>query len=334
MIVLNKKHKSKLSKYKFIDLFSGIGGFRLALESFGAKCVFSSEWDVHAQQMYGNYFGETPVGDITKIPEKSIPKHNILCAGFPCQAFSVSGKQKGFQDTRGTLFFDIVRIANYRKPEILFLENVKNFEKHDKGNTLNIVKSTLKKIGYDSYHKVINASHMGVPQKRERIYILCFHKKLKVKSFCFPKEQYAPVILKDYLLPDAKTKKYVINRDDIYLKKHVKVEIDLFGNYPLKPIRIGTVNKGGQGERIYHECGHAITLSAYGGGVGAKTGLYDINGKIRKLTPRECANIMGFPKNFPIDDSKSQAYKQFGNSVIPDILQQILLEIIEQRILP
>lgn len=333
MISITKEYRDKLSKHTFIDLFAGIGGFRLALESFGGKCVFSSEWDKNAQEVYRINFGEIPAGDITKIDEKTIPRHDILCAGFPCQAFSISGKQNGFQDTRGTLFFDIARIAKYHQPKILFLENVKHFERHDKGRTLKTVVSVLRDIGYDVFHKVLNAGFYGVPQKRERIYLLGFRRDLKITHFKFPKPDIKPVKLLDNLLPDAETEKYVIKRKDITLKNHVKVDIDLYGNYPLEPIRIGIVNKGGQGERIYHECGHGITLSAYGGGVGAKTGLYLVNGKIRKLAPRECARLMGFPDSFKIDKSDQQAYKQFGNSVVVNVLQSILKAIIDGGIL-
>jgi DNA (cytosine-5)-methyltransferase 1 len=333
MINIDQKLKKSLLGYAFIDLFAGIGGFRYALESFGAKCVYTSEWDIHAQNVYEYNFGEKPAGDITKVDEKDIAKHNILCGGFPCQAFSISGKQKGFEDTRGTLFFDVARIAKYHKPQIVFLENVKNFERHDKGKTLKVVTKTLSDIGYNVYYKVLNAGFFGVPQKRERIYIIGFRNDLKVEKYDFPQPPNTPITLKELLLPDSQTENHVIKRNDIKLKRHINVQIDMFGNYPLKPIRIGTVNKGGQGERIYHECGHAITLSAYGGGVGAKTGLYYINGKVRKLAPKECARLMGLPNNFIIDPSGSQAYKQFGNGVVVNVLQYVILDILKKGLL-
>ncbi len=333
MLKINKKYKNSLSDYTFIDLFAGIGAFRIALESFGARCVFSSEIDKHCKLVYQMNFGDIPEGDIKKINNKDVPKYDILCAGFPCQSFSISGKQKGFKDTRGTLFFEIARVAEYHKPKIIFLENVKNFERHNKGNTLNTVKYALDDIGYDVFYKVLNASFFAVPQKRERIYILAFRKDLKINDFVFPVPTKKPVKLKDFLLSDSKTDNYIIKRNDIKFKKEIAIKIDLYGNYPLKPIRVGTVNKGGQGERIYHECGHAITLSAYGGGVGAKTGLYLVNGKVRRLAPRECAIIMGFPNTFKIHPSDSQAFKQFGNSIVIDVLQAIILKIIKEGIL-
>jgi len=333
MIEIKEPYKNKLSKKKFIDLFAGIGGFHTAFSSFGARCIFSSEWDKHAQQVYEENFFEKPAGDITQISEKLIPRHNILCAGFPCQAFSISGKQKGFNDTRGTLFFDVVRIAKHHQPELLVLENVKNLGNHDNGKTLKVILETLDKIGYDAFYKVLNAAHFGVPQKRERIYIVGFNKNLKVKNFEFPNPPMTAVKLKDVLLSDEETEQYIIDREDVYLKEKLQVERDIFGRYPLKPIRVGTVNKGGQGERIYHEDGHAITLSAYGGGVGAKTGLYLVNDRIRKLAPRECCHLTGLPDTFRMHSSKTQAYKQFGNSVVVDVLQHIILGILKKGII-
>ncbi|MCK9393230.1 MAG: DNA (cytosine-5-)-methyltransferase [Candidatus Paceibacterota bacterium] len=325
------KNKDKTKEYKFIDLFAGIGGFRLALESLNLKCVYSSEWDKFAQQTYKNRFNELPDGDITKVDEKKIPKHNIICAGFPCQAFSISGKQKGFEDTRGTLFFDIVRIAKHHNPEVLFLENVKNLTKHRNGETLKIIEKTLDTLGYTAFHQVINASHYGVPASRERIYFVCFRKDLNIKNFDFPKPTFENVKLSKILQKDKDTEKYIINRKDIKINEEkIKLKTsDIFGNNFLKPIRIGTINNGGQGERIYSPEGHAITLSAYGGGAAGKTGAYLINGKVRKLSPRECARVMGFPDDFKLPENSNQAYKQLGNSVVVPVLTLISHKIID-----
>lgn len=320
--------KSLLENYKFIDLFAGIGGFHLALSAFGAKCVFASEWDKSASETYENNFQIKPFGDITKINEQDIPAHDILCGGFPCQAFSISGKQKGFEDTRGTLFFDIARIVDYHQPKVLFLENVKNLLNHDKGNTFNTIVKTLNELNYSVFYKILNSSHFGLPQNRERLYIVAFHSTLNVGMFQFPKPLNTPISLVQILEDNPQNAK-VIERNDIEIYKDYTASSSLFSNLELlnKPIQIGKVNKGGQGERIYHPLGHAITLSAYGGGVGAKTGLYLINGKIRKLSPRECARIQGFPESFIINDSTTQAYKQFGNSVSVNVLQCIINEI-------
>lgn len=320
----------KINSLRFIDIFAGIGGFRIPLESFGLECVFSSENNKYAQKTYKENFGEIPRGDITQINSDEIPGHDVLCAGFPCQSFSISGKRLGFEDTRGTLFFEVARIAKHHQPKILFLENVKNLIRHNKGETFKIIQETLRELGYDVFHKVLNASDFGVPTARQRVYILGFHHKLKISDFEFPEPKYKFVSLKQFLDSDEKTKKYVINREDVFFKtKHF--DSNMFGEYPQKPVQIGIINKGGQGERIYHPKGHAITFSANGGGVASKTGAYLINNKIRKLTPAECAKVMGFPEDFVIPVSDAQAYKQFGNTVAIPVVKAIFEEV--QKIL-
>lgn len=315
--------KEKLLKNKtFIDLFAGLGGFRIALESLGAKCVYSNEWDKFAKEVYYNNFGDIPDDDITKVDERLIPDHDILCAGFPCQSFSISGKQKGFDDDRGNLFFDIVRIIKHKKTKIIFMENVKNLVSHNNGKTLLTIKNEIQKLGYSFYYKVLNATDYGIPQKRERIYIVCFRKDLNIKNFKFPEPIELIKHLEDLLLEDNQIpQNFYVNRDDIIIKN---IEDNEYSN---KSIKLGIVNKGGQGERIYSTKGVAITLSAYGGGIFSKTGGYLIDGKYRKLMPRECARIMGYPDDFKITDNKNQAYKQFGNSVVIDVLQYIAIQI-------
>ena len=311
-----------LAGYTFIDLFAGLGGFRLSLESLGAKCVYSSEWDIPAQKVYKANFSETPDGDITKVDEQTIPSHDILCAGFPCQAFSISGKQRGFEDSRGTLFFDVARIVKAKKPKIVFMENVKNFAVHDNGRTLQVVKATMEELGYTFYQRVLNAVNYGIPQKRERIYMVCFRNDLNIKSFKYPTPFPLKKHIEDFLLEDETLVKnlYVDRPDTVY-----NGEPD--NQYNSSSIRLGIVNKGGQGERIYSTKGIAITLSANGGGVFAKTGGYLINGKPRRLHQRECARLMGYPDTYIMSDSANQAYKQFGNSVVIDVLQYIAIEI-------
>ena len=319
--MINTFNKS-LKGYKFIDLFAGIGGFHLALSSLGAECVYANEWDKHAQRVYKNNFSILPDGDITKVDENTIPNHDILCAGFPCQAFSISGKQRGFKDSRGTLFFDVARIVKAKKPKVVFMENVRNFQGHDKGNTLSVVKNTLEELGYTFYYKVLNAVDFGIPQKRERIYMVCFRNDLINSIFSFPTPFKLTKHVEDFLLKDEKQVNYLyIERNDIVFNDKLDNE------YSNKSIRLGIVNKGGQGERIYSTKGIAITLSAYGGGVFSKTGGYLINGKTRKLHPRECARIMGYPDSFILCENKNQAYQQLGNSVVVDVLQYIAIEI-------
>lgn len=308
----------------FIDLFAGIGGFRIALEEFGATCVFSSEIDKYACETYQANFKDRPDGDIKLISSTDIPKHDILCGGFPCQPFSVSGKQKGFYDSRGTLFFEIARIVEYHMPKLLFLENVANLKRHSDGETFEKMISILDYLGYDVYHEILNASDYGVPQARKRIYIVAFRKNLMVKGFTFPKPTFEDVALEDVLIKEPVPHCYFIEKDNIILKEVKSYERQL------KPIRVGTINKGGQGDRIYHPKGHAITLSAEGGGSGAKTGAYLIDGKIRKLTPTECSYLQGFPSSFKIPVKDNQAWKQFGNSVSIPVLRLILKEIRKQ----
>lgn len=322
MIDIEKQYMDSLQGKSFIDLFAGIGAFRMALESFGANCVFSCEWDKDAQNTYAMNYGDIPVGDITKISEFDIPQHDILCAGFPCQPFSISGKQLGFNDIRGTLFFDVARIVEYHNPSIVLLENVKNFAVHDGGQTLSVVVDTLDKLNYDVYYAVLNAANYGVPQKRERIFFVCFRKNLGVDHFEFPKPIKLTKHLCDLLENDEKTNHLIIKRDDICMKDNI---VDYFSD---KVLRLGIVNKGGQGERIYSIKGVAVTLSSYGGGIGAKTGLYLVGNNIRKLSPRECARLDGFPDTFVLPENKNVAYKQFGNSIVVDVLQYILYQIV------
>ena len=314
--------EKSLKGMTFIDLFAGLGGFRLALESLGAKCVYSNEWDKHAQEVYAANFHDIPEGDITQVNEDSVPDHDILCAGFPCQAFSISGKQRGFEDSRGTLFFDVARIVRAKKPKIVFMENVKNFATHDGGRTLEVVKGTMEGMGYTFFHKVLNAVDYGMPQKRERIYMVCFRGDLNISKFKFPKPFTLTKHVEDFLLEDKEmVKDLYVYRPDTYMNGKAD------DTYSTKSIRLGIVNKGGQGERIYSTKGIAITLSAYGGGVFSKTGGYWIDGGARKLHPRECARIMGYPDSYIMSKSKTQAYKQFGNSVVVDVLQYIAIEI-------
>lgn len=306
--------------YKFVDLFCGIGGFRVALEKQGLECVFSCDIDENVQRAYEKNFGERPAGDITEINEKEIPSHDVLCAGFPCQSFSISGKQKGIRDNRGRLFYEIVRVARYHQPYVMLLENVKNILSVDNGTVIKTIRSKLDEIGYHMHLSILNSSYFGVPQSRERVYFVCLRKDaissedfvLKYKE---PKPNNKPVYLENILEKDIE-KHLFINRKDIFIDKDKEVKNQL------KPIRIGTVNKGGQGERIYSPKGHAITLSAYGGGVGARTGLYLVDGKVRKLSITEGKKVMGFSKTHYVSDG-IQGYQQLGNAVIPSMISHV-----------
>ena len=303
----------------FVDLFCGIGCMRYALESFGAKCVFSSEWDEHCKDAYEANHGDRPAGDITQILARDIPKHDIICAGFPCQAFSISGKMKGFADERGrgNLFQEITRIASVHKPEMLILENVGNLLSHDGGNTLAVIVESLNAIGYDVKHRVLDASLFGVPQHRERIFFLCTYGK-PAPFLTDPKPNM--ISLNDVLQAPDETRKYEIDVKSLqgfeldYSQKQARSE----------PIRVGKIQGGRQGERIYSSSGHAITLSSGGGGIGAKTGLYLVGDVVRRLSPRECARITGIPEAYVLPRSDSQAYRQFGNALVVDVVQRIV----------
>jgi len=298
--------------YTFIDLFSGIGGFRRALEKRGMQCVFSSDIDTKANESYYKNFKEKPFGDITEISEKKIPAHDILCAGFPCQSFSISGDMKGLDDNRGRLFYDIVRIAQYHQPYILLLENVKNILTVDGGQVIKTIETKLDEIGYHVQKHVLNASNFGIPQSRERVYFVCLRKSEPSLSYKPPKQTKQEIYLENILEKEVDKALYIdIDRDDIVIKKTSK--------HGLKPIRVGHLNKAGQGERIYSKTGHAITLSAYGGGVGARTGLYLIGDRVRKLSINECKVLMGFPETWEVSEG-SQGYQQLGNAVIPTMV--------------
>lgn len=318
-----KKIKNKqLKGFTFIDLFCGIGGFHLALKSFGAKCVFASDINHQAIETYEKNFKLKVSGDITQIDPKDIPNHDIICAGFPCQSFSISGKKKGLDDPRGQLYKNVVKIAGYHKPKIILLENVKNLETHNNGQTLEQIKNDFQKIGYTIFSKVLNASDYGIPQARKRIYFVAFRDDYKINNFLFPEKHKTIVELNSILEDDPTDNVYVKNRKDL----------NIYNPIPeIKPNvlnRIGEIGKGRQGERIYSPNGHATTLSSQGGGIGGKTGMYLINNKVRKLTSRECARLMGFPDDYKLSESLNTCYCQFGNSVVVDVLQYIIISIL------
>lgn len=299
----------------------------MALSSFGAKCVFASDINSEARKIYKQNFQIEPFGDIKSVKDAEIPAHDILCGGFPCQPFSISGTQQGFADEKsGDLFYEIVRIAKHHKPKILLLENVANLETHDNGKSLEIIIKELKDIGYVTFAKVLNALDYNVPQCRKRIYIVAFRKDLGVSEFSFPNAVKATKHLKDILQPSEKVPKdYIVDRE-----YSLREGYNDFMATPQNPyIRIGEIGLGRQGERIYSINGCATTLSASGGGLGGRTGMYLIDGIIRKLTPRECARLMGFRDNFIHAETAHQSYQQFGNSVVVDVLQRIIIRIMQ-----
>lgn len=322
-------------QFKFIDLFAGIGGFRLALQNLNGKCVFTSEWDKYSQQTYKANFGEIPFGDITKPETKNyIPDNfDVLCAGFPCQAFSIAGRRGGFEDTRGTLFFDVAEIIKKKQPKAIFLENVKGLRNHDKGKTLATILNVLREDlnYYVPDPQVLNAKEFGVPQNRERIFIVGFRKDLGINDFQYPKSISKTAILEDILEEDEVSVKYYLSTTYLQTLKNHRARHESKGNgfgYEIIPNH-GTANAvvcGGMGRErnlVYDDrLTNFIPVTKISGKVNREG--------IRKMTPREWARLQGFPDNFKIVVSDAQAYKQFGNSVAVPAIQATAKKIIEK----
>lgn len=323
--------------FKFIDLFAGIGGFRIAMQNLGGKCVFTSEWDEQAKKTYQANFGELPFGDITKPETKSfIPNDfDVLCAGFPCQAFSIAGKRGGFEDTRGTLFFDVAEIIRKKKPKALFLENVKGLRNHDKGKTLATILHVLREdLGYFVPEpQILNAKEFGVPQNRERIFIVGFRGDLGINEFEYPKPTKEIVTFEDVREENTVSVKYYLSNTYLNTLINHKKRHESKGN--------------GFGYEIIPDDGIANAVVC--GGMGRERNLvYDdrledftpvthIKGEvnrqgIRKMTPREWARLQGFPDEFVIPVADASAYKQFGNSVAVPAIKATAKKIIEKII--
>lgn len=323
--------------FTFADLFCGLGGFRIACESVGGRCVYGSDINRNVCRTYELNFGDDPMNDITKTDPADIPPMDVVCGGMPCQAFSLSGKQGGFSDTRGTLFFDILRIARHHRPKVALIENVANLERHDNGRTFMVMLSALDECGYSTSYKVLRSSDYGVPQARKRVYIVAIRKDLATGmaspfSFPAPVDDAHTVCLEDVLSHDAiECAPYVIDRDYVWTKSPSEIaSIERQRGV----VQIGHVRgrQRMQGYRVYSPRGAAITLSAYGGGAGAKTGLYLVDGTVRKLSPRECLRVQGFPEwyRFPDDLSDSARWQQTGNSVSAPVLEAIMREVMRQ----
>ena len=322
-------------RFTFIDLFAGIGGFRMAFQNLGGECVFSSEWDEQAQRTYYANYGEVPFGDITKESTKQMIPDNfdILCAGFPCQAFSLAGKRRGFAETRGTLFFDVAEILRRKQPKAFFLENVKGLAIHDRGRTLETILNTLDEVGYVVPNpQILNAMNYGVPQHRERIYIVGFRRDLGITADDFT---------------------YPVPNENIPCWLDVREENPVPAKYYLSTTYIETLRRHrarheaaghGFGYKIIDDNGVANAIVC--GGMGRECNLVidnrqddltptthikgEINHEgIRKMTPREWARLQGYPDNFKIVVADASAYKQFGNSVAVPAIQATARQILE-----
>ena len=304
-----------MSNFNFIDLFAGIGGTRIPFAKLGGTCVFSSEWDKHAQQTYTHNFDETPAGDITKINETAIPDHDVLLAGFPCQPFSIIGDKQGFEDTRGTLFFDITRILKQKQPSAFLLENVKQLLTHDNGQTFAVIQKQLSRLGYTTYHKVLNALDFGLPQKRERVFIIGFREPI---AFEFPKPIGAYKPLLEILEPDADVEPSLFASARIQKSRREKCKTTPF--FP----SIWHENKGGNISVLPFSC----ALRA-----GASYNYLLVNG-VRRPSGRELLRLQGFPEDFKIIGNMMQIRKQTGNSVAIPVVHAIaekMLRALQQR---
>ncbi len=327
-----------MTKYKSIDLFAGIGGIRLGFDNAFGDCietVFVSEWDKPAQMTYtANFHDDFDIaGDITEIKEKDVPSFDICLAGFPCQAFSMAGKHGGFNDDykgrcRGTLFQDVVRICEYHKPKVIFCENVKGLTIHDKGRTFKVIKGAFEEIGYTVFYKVLNSKNFGVPQNRERIYLVCFRNDIAPDDFTFPVGDKKPVCIRDILEDAPIPSKYYLS--DVYmetLRRHKDRHLAAghgFG-YVIRELDgiAGTIVCGGMGREgnlIIDEREHSMIPTTHIKG--------EINKEcIRKMTPREWARLQGFPDSYKLELSDTHLYKQFGNSVTVNVIEAIAKQI-------
>lgn len=303
-----EQEQNKDKSFKFIDLFSGIGGIRTAFESVGGGCVFSSEIDIHAQYTYYSNYGVVPYGDINKIDKESIPEHDILCGGFPCQPFSHIGKREGFEHpTQGTMFHEILKIVDIKKPRVIFLENVHGILNHDDGKTLEVILDELSSRNYKCHHTILNASDFGVPQNRKRFYLVCFLDNNV--EFSFPLPPMTKVDIGDYVednvvgytISEHLQKAYLFKKDDgrpNIIDRNSKGSIKtLVSTYHKIQRLTGTFVKGGE---------------TY----------------LRLLSVNECKAIMGFPKDFVIPVSRTQMYRQMGNSVVIKVVEAIASEIV------
>ena len=322
----NLSTADKEAKFTFIDLFAGIGGMRIAFETVGGRCVYSNEWNKYSQKTYFANFGEIPEGDITKVDAKDIPDHDILVAGFPCQPFSIAGVSKkqslgratGFEDkTQGTLFFDVCRILKEKRPKAFMLENVKNLCSHDRGRTFKVICESLAELGYVFFYKILDGQNY-VPQHRERILIVGFDEKRYGRKIDFSFD-ITPVepkpILRDILEAEVDDKYTLTDKLWNYLQ-----------DYAAKHKAAGN----GFGYGIAPLDGISRTLSARYYKDGSEILIAQKGMNPRRLTPRECARLQGFPDSFKIPVSDTQAYKQFGNSVVVPLMANVAALIVDK----
>jgi DNA (cytosine-5)-methyltransferase 1 len=326
-----------MQRYKAIDLFAGIGGIRLGFDKAfnGMDTVFVSEWDEWAARTYRENFGDEPPvsGDITEIDAADVPPFDICLAGFPCQAFSLAGHHKGFDDNykgqaRGTLFAEVVRICDYHKPKVIFCENVKGLVRHDRGRTFDVICNAFAEIGYKVFTKVLNSKDFGVPQNRERIYIVCFRDDLAPEEFEFPKRAGRKRVIRDILDPAPIPSKYYLSSRYVQVLREHKARHEAAGHgfgYVIRDLDdiSGAIVCGGMGREgnlvIDHREHSMVPTTNIKGGINTED--------IRKMTPREWARLQGYPESFKFTEADTHLYKQLGNSVTVPVIAAVAKEI-------
>lgn len=303
----------------FIDLFAGTGGIRLALDRCGAECVFTSEINKYAKLVYENNFSGQVSGDITKIKEEDIPAHDVLCAGFPCQSFSTVGNGKGFSDPRGTLFFEILRIAEYHKPKVLFLENVKGLLSNNNGDTFETIKNSLSDLGYKVHWKVLNAIMFGVPRKRERVYIVAIRNDIK-KDFHFPEGRLTDKKLKDIKEKNVNSSHFLSEARNEKIKESRRLKKGGFGYHLVQDDElVFTLLREKYEFNLVIDETEPINLDKRTNEINSE--------KVRRLTPTEYGRLQGFPDDFKMPISNKRKYYMFGNSVAVPVIEAIFQEI-------
>ena len=313
-----------MKKFRFIDLFCGLGGFRIAMEKIGGKCIFSSDNNIEVCKVYEENFGDNPYSDITEVSENDIPQFDVLCAGFPCQPFSIAGKRMGFNDSRGTMFFEVARIIKHHKPKIAFLENVSGIVSHDSGRTIKVITNTLEELGYVVNTKVMNAKDYGIPQNRNRWYCVAIRKDIYNKKFEFPEKCDLKYTLNDIIenkkISDYNSTETAINNISKFIDNFKNSDRYNKNNFIIaNEIRASKCN--------FRSDGISPCLTAKMG-----TGGNNIPVVVelkRKLTEKECLKIMGYPDDYKIRPNNMQSYKQIGNSVVVPLISEIAKKIEE-----
>ena len=313
-----------MKKFKFIDLFCGLGGFRIAMEKIGGQCIFSSDNNIEVCKVYEENFGDNPYSDITEVSEKDIPQFDVLCAGFPCQPFSIAGKRMGFNDSRGTMFFEVARIIKYNKPKIAFLENVSGIVSHDSGKTIKIITNTLEELGYVVNTKIMNAKDYGIPQNRNRWYCVAIRKDIYNKKFEFPEKCDLKYTLND-IIENRKISDY--NSTQTSMNNIFKF-IDKFKNSDRYNNDNFIIANEIRASKCNFRCDGISPCLTAKMGTGGNNIPVVVELK-RKLTEKECLKIMGYPDEYKIRPNNMQSYKQIGNSVVVPLITEIAKKIEE-----